>query len=457
MNINVWTGFSKRKNSTKQPTGGTQITVRLKQNCSVEAPVFILDYGLPDYDYVQAFGHYYFVSDIVSLTANVCEIHCTQDVLATYKTDIGNTTAFVLYDETSNTQIPDNRLAMKTVPTVMTKTVALSGRISSTGTFIATVTGQSSTQAYIINASDVINLIPNLQTQIENVFPTATGVLDVDFVPTVIAAIRQILTAGHVSENIRDVRWVPVSLSGNNPRHIYAGMYDTNVVGYPIPLSPSNRVLTDAKVISIPWQFSDWRNTEPYTSLSMYIPFVGNISIPASMVRTYDSVTINTAIDAVSGDLAVQLKAGGVLTIGTFGASTGVEIPIGSAAPMLSNLITSMAAIPSMMAGGLVGAVSGVANAATNMFTPICQTAGGLGSSAGSGLSLDVVMASVCHDTTVSPSSVSSVIGTPAYAAKQISTLSGYVQCKDASVSTSAKDEDREIINGYLNSGFFYE
>ena len=163
MNIKVWSGFSKRKNSTKQPTGGTQITVRLKDNCSVEAPVFILTGGLPDYNYVEAFGHYYFVSDIVSLTADVSEIHCTQDVLATYKSDIGNTTAFVMYDTSSNTQIPDNRLAIKTVPVVSSNYVDLSSHISKTGTFIATVTGQNATQAYIISAANIANLIPNLQ------------------------------------------------------------------------------------------------------------------------------------------------------------------------------------------------------------------------------------------------------------------------------------------------------
>ena len=43
MTITYWTNFSKRINSTKQPTGGTNITtVALKTPCSVETPVFIL-------------------------------------------------------------------------------------------------------------------------------------------------------------------------------------------------------------------------------------------------------------------------------------------------------------------------------------------------------------------------------------------------------------------------------
>ena len=40
MNITYYTNFSKRINSTKQPTGGTTISCRLKAPCSVERPVF---------------------------------------------------------------------------------------------------------------------------------------------------------------------------------------------------------------------------------------------------------------------------------------------------------------------------------------------------------------------------------------------------------------------------------
>ena len=32
MTVTYWTGFSKRKNSTKQPTSGTDATVKLKDN-----------------------------------------------------------------------------------------------------------------------------------------------------------------------------------------------------------------------------------------------------------------------------------------------------------------------------------------------------------------------------------------------------------------------------------------
>ena len=65
MNIQVWSNFSKRENSTRQPGGGQSIDVKLKDNCSIENPVFLLATGggMPDYTYAEAFGHYYYVTE----------------------------------------------------------------------------------------------------------------------------------------------------------------------------------------------------------------------------------------------------------------------------------------------------------------------------------------------------------------------------------------------------------
>ena len=118
MNIKVWTDFSKRENSTKQPAGGTTIDVHLKGPCSLHNPIFILSNPIGKYTYVEAFGEYYFVDDVVNLNDSMCEVHCRKDPMATYKTAIGNTTAFVMYDGSTNTNIQDTRLANVFAPTI---------------------------------------------------------------------------------------------------------------------------------------------------------------------------------------------------------------------------------------------------------------------------------------------------------------------------------------------------
>ena len=110
------------------------------------------------------------------------------------------------------------------------------------------------------------------------------------------------------------------------------------------------------------------------------------------------------------------------------------------------------------MQGAGANAISSIGAGISAIFTPLTQTVGGIGSSSAIGLTLDAVVSTISHGTTVTPSSVASSIGTPTFAQKQISSCpSGYVQCQNASVDIPAEVSDREIINSYLNTGFFYE
>ena len=49
------------------------------------------------------------------------------------------------------------------------------------------------------------------------------------------------------------------------------------------------------------------------------------------------------------------------------------------------------------------------------------------------------------------------ISGMPYFQAAQISSLSGYVKCSGASVTIPGYESEKDAVNGYLNSGFFYE
>ena len=95
MTITIYENFSKKSNSTKRPTGGTDIECFLKENTSIENPHFILKDMTFNTNYIKWNDHYYFIDDIISLKNNLNEIVCVEDVLATYKADILKLTAFV--------------------------------------------------------------------------------------------------------------------------------------------------------------------------------------------------------------------------------------------------------------------------------------------------------------------------------------------------------------------------
>ena len=99
--------FSKRKNSTKRPTGqGTTVPCLLKSNTSFQNPVFKLKLALDSalqFNYLKWADHYYFINSTVSLNNDMVEISASEDVLATYRTEISNYTCFI---ERSNHQNP---------------------------------------------------------------------------------------------------------------------------------------------------------------------------------------------------------------------------------------------------------------------------------------------------------------------------------------------------------------
>lgn len=84
---------TKKRNSTKIPTADEMIrteSVVLKENCSDYNPVFTLNLSenIFPYNYVKWDEWYYFIDDVIRGRNNIFEVHCTQDVLATYKSYI---------------------------------------------------------------------------------------------------------------------------------------------------------------------------------------------------------------------------------------------------------------------------------------------------------------------------------------------------------------------------------
>ena len=113
MNIDFYS-FVKRSNSTKQPTSGeTTLTCQLKDQTNMVNPTLIIN-AVPanwssiwNYAYIAAFNRYYFINKWRWLNGLwECDLIC--DVLASFKTEIGNLSEFVLRSSnTYNGQIVD--------------------------------------------------------------------------------------------------------------------------------------------------------------------------------------------------------------------------------------------------------------------------------------------------------------------------------------------------------------
>lgn len=467
--------FSKRQNSTKVPAGiaGTLFNVVLKNPTSMNAPVFTLNADTFDFNYCQFNGAYYFVTDVVSVRNDIWEIHCTKDVLATYRTQILASPAYVLYDSVGNSEIVDNRLAIKTSRTLAENSVAFPS-VNSAGTYVLTCVGQSSCASWWNvdpQAIQLSTIYSNAYTAVREPFTPSSWVTAAAeavaygfaYMGEVITkGISYILSNGSAIESIRNCIWIPlrpiVTVTGGQ---IYLGNYDTGISGYKIA---EPVVQLDQVSVNIPWQFTDWRRNSPYTQVYLYIPFIGVIALPSAQLTGAESLTIRSALNVISGDLSVNVL-NGQQVLGSYGANVGMNVPIGSSNAIQRQTVNSIVQTGIGIAGVATGlgitagaaALSGIAGAAAAQIAGVPTSVGGLSNGSSSGLSTNIICFTSCHDTNVTPGSVADVIGLPAFRRELLSSISGYVQTHEFSLQAAAPDQDLQRVNTYMNGGAFIE
>lgn len=98
VSMTFYSGFSKRENSTKQPSGGTSYSVVFKDAFSIIGGTVKLQANFDvakNYTAASYGSNYYNVVDVVSTANSIVEITLALDVLATYKSNIASYTSMI--------------------------------------------------------------------------------------------------------------------------------------------------------------------------------------------------------------------------------------------------------------------------------------------------------------------------------------------------------------------------
>lgn len=475
---------NKRRNSTFVPSPETMsytMDVVLKQPTSDHSPEFYIkpeqDNIFP-YNYCQWGSWYYFIDDIIRERNNLYRLKCSLDVLATYKAEILQTSAFVLYDTTANSEIVDKRLSIKTTTTRSESTGTLN--IFEVGsTILLGIVGKATAGIYAVPLASIkqlyddlgqyfLDLLPepdvpswdpdpdDLSTILQNVGEAICNVGD-----SLTYGLRQLISSGKASDCIKSALLVPVLPSdfpGQDGQTIYLGEYQTSVTG---KLISQDAKATAFTTVSIPWQSSDWRRNAPYTHVYLTLPYVGTVNIPTSEIVDCASLNVTCSV-SVNGTAVFKIsKPGAVGEICRYSCNVANNFMIGASniSPLSQvQAIGGAAAAGAAVAAPAVGAIAGIAGlvGTLNSVQPVPSCIGGGGGIAhvDSGV---VTCFTVFHDTNVAPDSVSSVAGTPAMSSKTLSGLTGYVQTLGASVAISGSASARKQINSMLDSGIFIE
>lgn len=534
MNI-VMYRTTKRDNSTATPDSAPGMfsqrierDVKLKEPTDVLNPTFILyQRGHDGQNYLWAFGRYYWVVNIKYITDSTMEISCRIDPLGSYRGHIRNTTAYVLYDSTANSEIPDNRLGVKTTPTTAQSTAEMPWSFSTgTGTkFIALVgdgklvddgKATSATGVYSVYDSDiqkigmdfsVQDITQVIQTAWNQSFPaglawnTSYGTLNsindiklaiqdsvnntdiagvigymiimavmfpiFGLILPLIEVIRGLILDKDILTYIKSAYWLPFDChdEGSVSSKIAIGSFVDTLSGAKLITSPFKTTIVN---VSIPWQYSDWRNVQN-TEIQLFIPLIGNVNIPTSAVKGKTTISVRMNLNMFSGAFSVRVQCGDT-TLGSYGANVAMPILIGDSnpnIPAITNTIASVAGTVAGVASGNValtgGAISGLIQSGLDCIQPIATSVGGIGGGAGNQLGIVIVCTTICHNTSDAPSNLINIIGTPTNVLKTLNG-SGFCQTLQAHMNMNAvqgesypTEAEVSQVNNALNSGVFLE
>ena len=471
MNIYVWNNFTKRKNSTLQPANGTLKQVVLKEDTSISNPTFIINEPLPSYTYVSAFGNYYFVTDITNLSANQSAISCAIDVLATYRSTILNYNAFVErsasnYDNYVNDPLLSSRQLLVQDDQYIT---ALTNFFNVNGCFVLEVmNGQDGIILYVMDELTWINRI------------LMPATYDTESVREWIES--KIAQAFDLDVYIGTVKWMPFSPAGlgaTSTNVLNVGPLGVGNIGSGLyQLSNRNTAKHFIAFLTLPSSgfYGDFRDTnDAFTQYTLSLPGVGfvplNSDFVGSCIHNGLQIEIDIYVDVVSGDVTYDIssyEAAQVNYKGHYAQFTGnvsVDVPIGKSSgdpirTMTTWVSGNTGGMSSAMAGG-GGAVAGAGTifsadfeAISNNIRPQVSMVGGRGNKSDMRNHTTITLTRRQYG---SKEFALSVAGRPLFQNIRLGNLSGFCKCGNASVPVNARDEERDAINSYLNSGVYIE
>lgn len=481
--------FTKRENSTKQPIGsGTDYSCTMIDDTSLMNPTFKLSIASNpignNYCYVSDFGRYYFITDIRTYQ-NFWYISCRCDVLASFKTEIGSQSHYILRSASDHDEyISDGFYGCKVSRTATC--LPSSGPLywSTNHSYVVGIIG------YAANTSQQVGSVTYYQMDDVGLYNF------VYYLMHDLGSYCDIVTAPYTDPGIQEALINPIQYivscvalpvgfpaSYTAPTKINFGYYNWNIQG-----SGKYRILqlgetvSETGTITLPKHSQaatrgKFLNGAPFTNYTFHLGPFGDIPLdPADYIDATD-LRYKVLYDMCQGmgRLAVGPAISGntnIINLSYCGsAKVGADVQL---AQVINNPLEAQLSWETGMNnvlrtgvgsglspatfGNLLGAQNTLqetyVDAIKNMF-PTCCGKGSPGSflsfkDSDYGCYLIAKFMEVVDENNTE-------IGRPLCKTKQINTLSGFILCQFADAQISGTADEAALINNYMNSGFFYE
>lgn len=503
MNVTFYK-FAKRNNSTKiVNVTGTTLTCELKGQTSIVSPSLIIN-SVPaawnpmwNYCYIPAFDRYYFINNWTWLNG-VWECETVCDVLASFKTAIGNMSEYVMRSSAeSDGLIEDSAyLAKAQVSTNMQQLPEFYVRAMTAGFYVVGIIGKDSTATqgaityYQMTPAEMARL---REYMLSDTFLTDQGLRNLtDFVP---ADATKVIYNPY--QYIVSCQWFPFPVSAIDAAFktavstINFGWWNTGTGFTAYRINANAPVYTRSEDISIPShpQISRgaYLNHAPYTIRILRMTPFNEVQIPDQYLETGDHITIELQCDFITGMAALLIYAKTSnnvvkMLITRQTVKLGVDIQLAQVGADFLGARTEFRNQAYGLVEGIKGSLSKVdlssywaavgstglaiadsliqkdiydinsLNSYMKAAAPQLLTSGSNGS-----MLMFAQNNYMCTTFYIITDEDNAQLGKPLCKIRTLNTIPGYITVMNPDVSLSCFEAERSLIIQFLTSGFFYE
>ena len=473
--INIYLfNYSKKDNSTARPatSAGTKYKCAVKTGSSIISPVVEISVEtLPSYNYayIGNFSRWYFVTNI-TYERGLWVLSLACDVLASYKDEIGATSAYVTRSSYSwDGDLIDRMYPVKAGYTI--SNINLDSEQSTpinwtTGTFAVNVINARSTSGYVtylFTATRFSEFLAALSTDLTD---SSVSVWD-----SITESIK--ITSYDPLRYIGSVIWFPESMpAGTAITSMKLGNYEvTGISG----MIPTKQTSSKAYRITLPKHpqaatRGAFANLAPFSEYTLELGSFGNIKLDTTGLYNKSQLRVGIEADYVTGagraiitadDGDLQPDLTKTVILANVVSQYGVPVKISSSNSVSTgSIISTVGGVAGMIGGGLAGsataalagfnaAVSGVENMTKGSFDTVGNT----------GSIYDHQMAKILYARfwTVANDDISNN-GRPLCQVKTLSTIPGFIQVQKGTFNSSlATRPEQDAVNAYMEGGFYYE
>ena len=495
ISVDFYTTFEKKTNSTKKPSGTAdlQLDGNLIMPCSILHPVIQIERLAADacpeayiYAVIAAFNRYYFVRDWIWVDG-LWEVHLDCDVLASWKTYIGELNEYILRTDSDTTDynpLITDTMYPATTDYIMEETALQSAFTSdiTEGCYIVGIISGGSSSAvgaisyYAMTSAQFGSLKDKLFSN-DNL--EIMGIINSQGQELINDLSQEVLkTLYNPFQYIASCIWFPFGSSAISNKtsvtSIKIGWWQYSLSGY---LLYAQRIVfgESGTVPSHPQATARgyYLNFAPYTSRTIIGRF-GTVAVDPAVYNMMQSFDIDYNVDLITGQCRAEISINTYdtpsqnIVISQRDFLLGVPIQIAQVGTdylgvAVSAVNTAKAALPAaamgMISGGVGGALgAGLIAGAGGIYNtiqsamPQVETGGTNGSFLAPAIQTKLLS---CFYKIVDENITHK--GRPLCENRTIKNLTGFIMCAEGDHDIPCMLEEKEIISRFLTTGFFWE